>query len=64
MTCAFSLLDRDVSLKVLGRTLEFRPVCLFLVVGFFLLFVVLDFGISHKHSKKLGMGMKSKHEAN
>lgn len=35
MTCAFSLLDRDVSLKVLGSTLEFRPVCLFLVVGFF-----------------------------
>lgn len=35
MTCAFSLSDRDVSLKVLGRTLEFRPVCLFLVVGFF-----------------------------
>lgn len=35
MMCAFSLLDRDVSLKVLGRTLEFRPVCLFLLLGFF-----------------------------
>lgn len=39
MTCAFSLLDRDVSLKVFGSSLEFRPVCLFLVVGFFVVVV-------------------------
>lgn len=57
MTCAFSLLDRDVSLKVFGSSLEFRPVCLFLVVGFFCCCCLLSWTLgSHTNTVKTWNG--------